>query len=105
MGCQTATVLVSIAVKAASLVSDLPFLLVEGLDKTPQSVLSANKNYCAVLASESVVRAVQPNFSLLEQLHPYGVVVTAPGDEVDFVSRYFARSYGAPEDPVTGSTH
>ena len=42
---------------------------------------------------------------LLAQLHPYGVVVTAPGDEADFVSRYFAPSYGIPEDPVTGSIH
>ncbi|HEX2093270.1 MAG TPA: PhzF family phenazine biosynthesis protein, partial [Longimicrobiaceae bacterium] len=30
---------------------------------------------------------------------------TAPGDQVDFVSRYFAPSYGIPEEPVTGSVH
>jgi predicted PhzF superfamily epimerase YddE/YHI9 len=33
------------------------------------------------------------------------VAVTAPGDDADFVSRYFVPSYGIPEDPVTGSTH
>jgi predicted PhzF superfamily epimerase YddE/YHI9 len=38
-------------------------------------------------------------------LHPYSVVITAPGKDVDFVSRYFAPSYGVPEDPVTGSAH
>ena len=27
------------------------------------------------------------------------------GEDSDFVSRYFAPSYGIPEDPVTGSTH
>jgi predicted PhzF superfamily epimerase YddE/YHI9 len=32
-------------------------------------------------------------------------VVTAPGDDCDFVSRYFAPAAGIPEDPVTGSTH
>jgi predicted PhzF superfamily epimerase YddE/YHI9 len=42
---------------------------------------------------------------LLEKLHPAGVAITAPGDDADFVSRYFAPSYGIPEDPVTGSTH
>jgi len=33
------------------------------------------------------------------------VAITAPGNESDFVSRYFAPSYGIPEDPVTGSAH
>jgi predicted PhzF superfamily epimerase YddE/YHI9 len=31
--------------------------------------------------------------------------VTAPGDGVDFVSRFFAPRAGIPEDPVTGSSH
>src|SRR5437879_4555195 len=48
---------------------------------------------------------VRPNFALLRNLHPYVVAVTARGDDVDFVSRYFAPSYGIPEDPVTGSGH
>ena len=34
-----------------------------------------------------------------------GVIITAPGNDVDFVSRYFAPSYGVNEDPVTGSAH
>jgi predicted PhzF superfamily epimerase YddE/YHI9 len=33
------------------------------------------------------------------------VIVTAPGDDVDFVSRFFAPELGVPEDPVTGSAH
>ena len=33
------------------------------------------------------------------------MAVTAPGDQVDFVSRFFAPKYGIPEDPVTGSAH
>jgi predicted PhzF superfamily epimerase YddE/YHI9 len=33
------------------------------------------------------------------------VIVTAPGGEADFVSRFFAPKYGIPEDPVTGSAH
>jgi len=31
--------------------------------------------------------------------------VTAPGQEVDFVSRFFAPKYGILEDSVTGSAH
>ena len=41
----------------------------------------------------------------MEKLHAQAVLVTAPGDEVDFVSRYFAPKFGIPEDPVTGSAH
>ena len=35
----------------------------------------------------------------------FGVIVTAPGNEVDFVSRYFTPNTTIPEDPVTGSAH
>jgi len=33
-----------------------------------------------------------------------GIIITAPGREADFVSRYFAPELGI-EDPVTGSAH
>ena len=43
--------------------------------------------------------------ALLGQLDLRGVIVTAPGTDVDFVSRFFAPKLGIPEDPVTGSAH
>ena len=82
-----------------------PALLLEGLGKTPQEVLLTKSNYFTVFASEDEVRTIQPDFRLIEQLHPHGVVVTALSKDADFVSRYFAPSYGVPEDPVTGSIH
>ncbi|MBR8834973.1 MAG: PhzF family phenazine biosynthesis protein [Stigonema ocellatum SAG 48.90 = DSM 106950] len=88
-----------------TLCTNPPALLVEGLGKTPQEVLSTKSNYLSVFASEEEVRAIQPDFRLLEQLHPHGVIVTALSKNADFVSRYFAPSYGVPEDPVTGSIH
>jgi len=54
---------------------------------------------------EEDVRNIHPELRLLEKLHPAGVAITSPGENSDFVSRYFAPSYGIPEDPVTGSTH
>jgi len=39
------------------------------------------------------------------QLDRFGVIVTAPGKQVDFVSRFFAPAKGVPEDSVTGSAH
>jgi predicted PhzF superfamily epimerase YddE/YHI9 len=45
------------------------------------------------------------NFAVLKHCEPYAVIVTAPGEEVDFVSRFFAPAHGVDEDPVTGSAH
>jgi predicted PhzF superfamily epimerase YddE/YHI9 len=55
--------------------------------------------------SEATVRAIVPNHVLLSQLELRGVIVTAPGTDCDFVSRFFAPKFGIPEDPVTGSAH
>lgn len=62
-------------------------------------------NLLAVFADEATVQNLKPDFSALRRLHPYGVIVTAPGQQCDLVSRYFAPSYGIDEDPVTGSAH
>lgn len=84
-----------------------PASIAQALGETPVEVfkVTADPNYYAVLSNESIVRKLTPNFSLLEALHPLGVVVTACGTATDIVSRYFAPSYGIPEDPVTGSIH
>ena len=82
-----------------------PPVELEGLTSVPDSVLQIADNYFAIYSNESEVRQIRPNLRLLEKLHPAGVCVTAPGISCDFVSRYFAPSYGIPEDPVTGSTH
>lgn len=82
-----------------------PAALLEGLEKTPASVVQIEDDYFAVYDREEDVKAICPNLRLLEQLHPFGVGVTAPGESCDFVSRFFVPSYGIPEDPVTGSTH
>ncbi len=71
----------------------------------PSTVLEANQTYILVYETEDVVQSIHPDFASLERLHPFAVSVTAPGTESDFVSRYFAPSYGVPEDPVTGSAH
>ncbi len=84
---------------------DPPAALLAGLGLLPTEVLWAPDDYVAVYESEQAVLDLQPNLSRLEELQSRGVVVTAQGVGVDFVSRYFAPSFGIPEDPVTGSTH
>jgi hypothetical protein len=54
---------------------------------------------------EDTVRAISPDFAKLQELDLQGVIVTAPGADVDFVSRFFAPKIGIPEDPVTGAAH
>jgi PhzF family phenazine biosynthesis protein len=83
---------------------DAPRELIEGLGKEPREVLR-NRDYVAVYDSESDIRALAPDMQLLKGLDALGIIVTAPGDEVDFVSRFFAPGAGIAEDPVTGSAH
>lgn len=81
-----------------------PVDLVAGLGVPPETVL-AEMDYLAVFASEAVVAALAPDMAALVRLDRRGVIATAPGDSVDFVSRFFAPRAGIPEDPVTGSAH
>ncbi|MEN9221013.1 MAG: PhzF family phenazine biosynthesis protein [Thermostichus sp. BF3_bins_97] len=59
----------------------------------------------AVLDSPQQVRQLQPDMTKIQALASTGLIVTAPGDEQDFVSRFFAPQLGIPEDPVTGAAH
>jgi PhzF family phenazine biosynthesis protein len=85
---------------------DAPKALVDGLDAKPASVSMTDDggNYFVVFESEAAVRALEPDFSLLEKLDA-GVIVTAPGESSDCVCRYFAPAYGVDEDFGTGSIH
>jgi predicted PhzF superfamily epimerase YddE/YHI9 len=78
--------------------------LAAGLGIEPVEVLVSDR-YVAILPDEARVRAVAPDFSALARLDLRGVVITAAGTDVDFVSRYFAPKLGVDEDPVTGSAH
>jgi PhzF family phenazine biosynthesis protein len=78
--------------------------LIEGLGARPAETLRA-RDLMAVFGSEDEVRALQPRMDRLLDLDVTGVIVTAPGRDVDFVSRFFAPRVGIPEDPVTGSSH
>lgn len=83
---------------------ETPTALIAGLGKKPAKVLTA-VNYLAVYENEDDIRALSPNFTGLLSLDKLGVVATAPGRDVDFVSRCFFPGVGVNEDPVTGSAH
>ncbi len=67
-----------------------------------------SRDLVAVTESEETVRSLEPNMELIKKISSelaFAVVVTAPGDSCDFVSRFFAPNAGIVEDPVTGSAH
>lgn len=83
---------------------ETPSVLSEALGINPREVLF-NKSTLAVLNSESEVRKLKPDIRKFLKLDTHGVIITALGDEVDFVSRFFAPDVGIDEDPVTGYAH
>lgn len=64
-----------------------------------------SRDHMVILESEEQVINLKPDMELLKKLDAFGIVVTAPGREQDFISRYFAPNCGVQEDPVTGSSH
>jgi PhzF family phenazine biosynthesis protein len=88
-----------------SVTARIPEELIEGLSIKPSKVLLNEQAYFAVYENESDVLTVTQEKAILKKLAPHDVVVTAPGSEYDFVSRYFWPANGGDEDPVTGSIH
>ncbi|MET3981528.1 PhzF family phenazine biosynthesis protein [Mucilaginibacter sp. UYP25] len=85
--------------------ADIPEGLVEALGgKKPKEVLRS-RDYMLVYETEEDIMEIIPDHSALAKINTLGVIVTAPGKDVDFVSRFFAPAAGVPEDPVTGSAH
>lgn len=83
---------------------EAPDSLIEALGAVPEECLLA-RDYLAVFKSEQSVRSLAPKMDKVAALDCLGVIVTAPGTNCDFVSRFFAPKVGVPEDPVTGSAH
>jgi predicted PhzF superfamily epimerase YddE/YHI9 len=78
--------------------------LVSALGGKPTEMLAA-RDYLVCYASPDEVRALSPDMEALKKLDRFACIVTAPGRDCDFVSRFFAPAKGIPEDPVTGSAH
>ena len=86
--------------------SELPATIANGLNIQPREVWKA-RDYVLVYDSEDDIRKLQPKASIINQMNidPGGIIVTAKGKNVDFVSRFFTPQASIFEDPVTGSAH
>lgn len=82
----------------------IPSGMDEALGVKPRQVFEGG-DCMAVFGSEAEVRALSPDFRALSRMPGRGVIATAPGDGVDFVSRCFYPKLRVDEDPVTGSAH
>jgi len=85
-------------------VEKLP-ILSKALGAEPLEVLKS-RDLLAVFKDEHTIKDMSPDYEKLKEIKDaFGVIVTAPGEMSDFVSRFFAPKVGVPEDPVTGSAH
>ena len=85
---------------------ELPEAIAKSLNILPKEVLKA-RDYVLVYESEKDIRAIQIDRTFFDQINlgTGGVIVTAVGDNSDFVSRFFTPQATILEDPVTGSAH
>lgn len=85
---------------------ELPKLLKNSLNLQPVEVLKA-RDFVLVYTSEKEIREININREYFDRLDlgTGGVIVTAPGEDCDFVSRFFTPGALVFEDPVTGSAH
>jgi PhzF family phenazine biosynthesis protein len=76
-----------------------------GIGLAPAETYRGKTDYLAVLNAEAEVLNISPDLAAIRKLDGRGLIVSAPGAKVDFVSRFFAPQSGIDEDPVTGSAH
>ena len=86
-------------------VTELDSLFIEILDIAPLKLLRGKDDYLAVFENQKQIEDMQPKLPLLKKINARGLVISAPGNEVDFVSRCFYPEAGIEEDSVTGSAH
>ena len=91
-------------------IENTPTQTPEGLEQAIginiEQTLTSNQDLMVVVADVQAILNLDPDFDFLAtQIKERGLIVTAPGDDCDFVSRFFAPQAGIKEDPVTGSAH
>ncbi|UBM59823.1 PhzF family phenazine biosynthesis protein [Marinilongibacter aquaticus] len=77
----------------------------DSLNILPKETYKALEDYLFVFGNEPEIRNLEVDFNKLKKVPCRGLICTAEGMEVDFVSRFFAPAFGIDEDPVTGSAH
>lgn len=86
--------------------SDLPEVISKSLNIQPKEVYKS-RDYVLIFDSEEDIKQIKINRQFFDQINldPGGLIVTAKGNDCDFVSRFFTPQATILEDPVTGSAH
>jgi PhzF family phenazine biosynthesis protein len=84
---------------------EAPSRIIDAMAARPVEAYKGRTDYLLVFNSEDEIEAIHPDFRKLSTEGVRGIMITAPGKSVDFVSRFFAPGVGIDEDPVTGSAH
>lgn len=84
---------------------DLPAAFIEAMGENPTEIYKGRSDYMLVYENQRQIEELTPDFYRLKSFESRGIIATAPGDDVDFVSRFFAPAIDIDEDPVTGSAH
>ena len=107
--------LLSVTVEGEMIMLDFPSWIPTRYDEYPSMLKNAlggaeilgvfkNRDLLVELPDQQTVSNCTPDFNLIKTMGSM-VIITAPGKEVDFVSRFFAPTVGIDEDPATGSAH
>ncbi len=83
----------------------IPSEITEALGVQPIEVFRGKDDYLAIFDKQATIENFKPDFKKLGQLNARGIITSAKGDSVDFISRCFFPAAGIDEDPVTGSAH
>jgi PhzF family phenazine biosynthesis protein len=84
---------------------DAPRKLVSAIGKAPAETYRGRSDYLLIYNAQQDIEEISPDFVQLAGMDLRGIIVSAAGDDTDFVSRFFAPGLGINEDPVTGSAH
>lgn len=79
--------------------------IIDAIGMTPVEIYQGKTDWMVVLEEQAQVENLKPDLRKIAEAGGRGTIVTAPGVEVDFVSRCFFPQSGVDEDPVTGSAH
>ena len=83
--------------------AEAPPELIQGLGLEPQESYLGKTDFMLVYRSQIDIERLTPDFGLIAKAPSRGIIVTAPGDEYDYVCRIFAPQVGINADPATGS--
>ncbi len=84
----------------------LPINITQSLNIQPKEVLKS-RDFVLVYDNETQIKNIKIDRNSFDEINlgTGGVIVTAKGDNCDFVSRFFTPQAAILEDPVTGSAH